>query len=139
MDFLKRNKITYPGKRGEDTKFVIECLLAFYKEHGPSNIPNFQKITNSGYNYRLFSTQSSKAEDFQKDIFFEFANFTETRLSKFKELGLQYYILAILFVTCFRLYLKRANAKNLFLKNIYNLEVKLLTILSVLISGSRFE
>jgi hypothetical protein len=126
LEFIKRNKIEYLGGKGEDTKFLINCLLAFYKEN--SDKVKFQKIENSGYFYRLFEFQNFRELDFEQKLFVELTKFVEEKLPNFKPLGWRYYFLAKLFIYRFRLYNFRSQTQNFLSKNLANLVVKILTL-----------
>ncbi len=135
LDFLKNQQIEYLGGKGEDTKFILTCVCKWYLLYPKQKII-FEKITNSGYNYRLFAYQNFRNSNFEKELFTELTDFVSKNLDIYRKIGVKYYFLAILYVWRYRLYNLRSKSKS-FLKIIINIFAKFLTIISYLIADYR--
>jgi glycosyltransferase involved in cell wall biosynthesis len=133
---IKKYGVQFPeGKKGEDTRFVLENILANYNEFKDKEVlKKFVPIKESIYYYRQFQEQMTKQSDFEYKLFVDVSEYVESRVDKLKKIDMRYGILAKLFVTRFRLYNKRNIEKNKLLKIVYSFVGKILTIIATLIA-----
>jgi glycosyltransferase involved in cell wall biosynthesis len=136
LSIIKKYELQYPvGKKGEDTNFIVENILASYKEFGNKEVlKKFFEIPNSIYYYRQFKEQMTKQSDFEFKLFNDMTEHVETKIEFLDTINWKYGLLAKLFVNRFRLYNKRNQETNLIKKTYFNLTVKIMTVLSILIA-----
>jgi glycosyltransferase involved in cell wall biosynthesis len=138
LSIIKKYELQYPvGKKGEDTNFILENILANYREYGNKAVlKKFFEIPNSFYYYRQFKEQMTKQSDFEFKLFNDMTEHVETKIEFLDTINWKYGLLAKLFVNRFKLYNKRNQETNLIKKTFFNLTVKIMTILSLLIAKS---
>jgi glycosyltransferase involved in cell wall biosynthesis len=138
LSIIKKYDLQYPvGKKGEDTNFILENILASYKEYGNKEVlKKFFEIPNSIYYYRQFKEQMTKQSDFEFKLFNDMTEHMETKIKFLETIDWKYGLLGKLFVNRFRTYYKRNEENNIFKKNYFNLKVKLMTLLSLIIAKS---
>jgi glycosyltransferase involved in cell wall biosynthesis len=135
---IKKYNLQYPeGKKGEDTNFILENILANYEEYkNKESLKEFFDIPESIYYYRQFKEQMTKQSDFELKLFNDMSDYIETKIETLNSIDNKYGVLAKLFVMRFRLYNKRNQEKNLILKFILNLYTKVLTLMAIIVSKS---
>jgi glycosyltransferase involved in cell wall biosynthesis len=134
VDIIKKYNIRYRFKnKGEDSGFLVDNIIAHYKEGGDMV---FNKIE-SFYIYRQFPEQMTKTDGFEIELFDHTTTTIKSQLKDLKEMGFIYYVLGILFIFRFTLYRKRLVTSNILLKNTYSIFAKLFTIFALLISGTK--
>lgn len=139
IDFLHEHAIHYRyANKGEDTVFVFEYFLAFAQVYGC--LPRLSPIP-AWYVYRIRESgaakQITRSQDFSAGTFAQTTAFVRSRLSELGKIGLVYYVLGVLFVIRFRLYAVRAQSPHRIIKFAVNVAVKTLTLVALLISGTR--
>jgi glycosyltransferase involved in cell wall biosynthesis len=139
IEILKKYSIRFPEQKklGEDSAFITDCILAYYNEFGSSVLNDFKYIQNAEYNYRNFPYQNYRVENFEINLFHDTTAKVKTQLEQYKKCGFIYYVLAKLFIIRFRLYRIKLISKYKILKILYGFCAKFLTIVSLLISGTR--
>ncbi len=120
-------------KTGEDTVFVLENILAHTKEYGQLS---FEKL-DIYYIYRQFPNQMSKGAGFEIELFKCTTSFVKSILGQLAKLGLIYKVLGMLFVLRFSIYRERLLTSSKFKKLILAVLAKGLTILAILLAGTK--
>ena len=134
LDLIRKYNIKYRFvSKGEDTGFVIDNIIAHFKEHGKIKFEAIEIY----YIYRQFADQMTKSDGFELELFEHTISFISSVLKELKAIGLKYEVLGRLFVLRFAVYRQRALSQNKIKKAILNILAKTLTVLSILIAGTR--
>jgi glycosyltransferase involved in cell wall biosynthesis len=130
LDLLKKYNVGFPDpkRHGEDTSFIIDCVLAMYKEYGSKALKTFNKV-DIFYQYRSFPYQNYKADNFEIDLFTDTTYYMKKRLKDLRKISFKHEVLGWLFIvrfTCYKLKLQHHGFKRLF----YNITAKFFTIIA---------
>jgi glycosyltransferase involved in cell wall biosynthesis len=139
IDILRKHGVKYIGGRGEDTKFFLNCIFAYFKEYGKKSLQDFHKIPKPGYNYRLFEYQNYRVPNFEQELFLELTNFVKSISPNLYQMGFKYYVLGHLYWIRFRLYRLKLNANNIVYRGSVNILAKVFTLFSIIISKTKKE
>jgi glycosyltransferase involved in cell wall biosynthesis len=141
LSLIQKYNIRYRFKnKGEDTAFVIDNILAVVKELKSGSEKNKQlsfEPLNIYYIYRQFLEQMTKSDGFEVELFEHTTSYTKSILQDLREIGLKYEVLGRLFVLRFSIYRQRLLSKNKLGRMILNILAKCLTVLAMLITGTR--
>jgi glycosyltransferase involved in cell wall biosynthesis len=134
LELIRKHNIQYRFKnKGEDTAFVIDNIIANFKEYGQLTF----KPVEIYYIYRQFDEQMTKSDGFEVELFDHTTSFMNQILPELAKIGRKYEVLGRLFVLRFSMYRERLHSQNKIKRLILNLLAKSLTILAILIAGTR--
>jgi len=134
LEIIKKHNIEFRFKnKGEDTAFAIENILANTAEFG--NL-RFEQL-DIYYIYRQFDEQMTKSDGFEIELFNHTTSFVTSKMAELGHLGLIYRVLGMLFVLRFSIYRERLQAKNKLKKFVLAILAKGLTILAILLAGTK--
>jgi glycosyltransferase involved in cell wall biosynthesis len=138
VSIIKKYELKYPeGKKGEDTTFILENILANYKEYKNKEVlKEFFNVPTSIYYYRQFKEQMTKQSDFELRLFDDMTEHMESKVETLGSIDQKYGVLAKLFVLRFRLYNKRNQTTNPVKKVSLNIYTKFLTVMALIVSKS---
>jgi glycosyltransferase involved in cell wall biosynthesis len=136
LSIIKKYELQYPeGKKGEDTNFILENVLANYKEFkNKDTLKGFVSVPHSIYYYRQFKEQMTKQNDFEFKLFNDMTEHMESKIDFLETIDWKYGLLGKLFVKRFRMYNKRNLEKNKLIKIGYSVYAKTLTLVAIIIS-----
>jgi len=134
IDLIRKYNIKYRFiNKGEDTAFVLDNINAHFKEYGKIQFEPIEIY----YIYRQFAEQMTKSDGFELELFEHTISFMSSILPELKTIGFKYEVLGRLFVLRFAIYRQRALSQNKIKKNLLNIMAKFLSVLSILIAGTR--
>lgn len=139
IDILKKYDVKNVYKsKGEDTCFAIDMIIAYGREYGKKVVKeDFKQIIDSLYVYRQFTNQMTKSEGFEIELFDHTTSGLKQRIASFKQIGLIYHVLVILFVWRFQLYRRRLMTTSKIHRQVYGSIAKLLTAISLVTSSTK--
>lgn len=133
LDVIRREGLRFVKRRGEDTIFALDNLLAHARRYGKVEL---QPVGNV-YGYRRFGNQMSTGGTFPAEQLRSLAAYVEQHQREFAALGWREGALARLFAKRQRLYLQRLESRSAAKKRALDVEAKALTAVAIALSGAR--
>jgi glycosyltransferase involved in cell wall biosynthesis len=133
IDFLRKYEIKYPTIRAEDSFFIIDACLAMEKEFGKVDYKQIPAV----YFYRQFPDQVTRSQDYEIKLFACMIQLMRERVGELTKFKLVYGVLARLYIWRFSLYRQRHLTNSKLLKTVFGMAAKVLSLISVGLSGAR--